>query len=353
MNTLRLGSACLLGALLAGCPGNGGSVALEDIPTRLAPTYCNLFERCQNPFAAQFLFAGGTCEAAIEPLLADTVVAQAQASVAAGTVVYRPELVDSCLAAIDAAGCDVNALSANDCTDVFEGTVPAGGDCTWDEECQDDYCSTEGATCPGTCANRGAAGATCTEDRGCQAGLSCANGLCAAPSPEGGACEGAAMLDCAGIDLTCVGSEGMTAGTCRRWSTILSGAVGSSCSIPDDLCDDGLSCVFARIEGTTPVFECQAAVAAGAECGLGVPDQCPDDQYCMMGGGTPGRGTCTSLPDAGEPCTSSGQCAPGLRCSGGSTPTCVTPARLGAACTTDNQCVSNSCQAGACAAPEC
>jgi hypothetical protein len=101
-------------------------------------------------------------------------------------------------------------------------------------------------------------------------------------------------------------------------------------------------------------FECAMPVAADAACPLGYPDPCPDDQYCMMGG-TPGMGTCTSLPTAGQPCAS-GQCALGLRCvvpDGAMSGVCSVPARLGQPCTANAGCVSGSCEDGVCSTPGC
>jgi hypothetical protein len=346
-------SLCTAVLSLAACDNGGGVVPIEQLPARIAPSYCALFDRCENPFITQYLFLGGACEDSIEPLLEDSFIGRATEAIRAGTVVYHGELVSSCLAALDASGCSVDSLGGSTCTEIFTGTVSAGGDCNWDEECVAGYCSTSDGMCPGTCAARIAEGGTCN-GAGCEPGLSCVSGTCQRPATAGQPCEGAGEPPCSGIDLTCVGSSSETAGTCTAWSDVLSGGVGAPCNVPDDLCDEGLSCVFAGVVMGMASFECAMPVAADAACSLGYPDPCPDHQYCMMGG-TPGMGTCTPLPTAGQPCAS-GQCAVGLRCSstdGGMGGVCVVPARLGQPCTGDGGCVSGSCEDGVCSTPGC
>jgi hypothetical protein len=347
------GSVIALGFLAAGCPNPGGDVPLESLGQRLSPSYCALFDRCGNPFLSEFLLSGTDCATGIVPFLEDSFVSRAEASVLAGTVVYRGDLVDACLTAIDGAGCDITRVTNEACTDVFEGTVAAGGDCAWDEECVEGYCAITGA-CPGTCANRVAAGAACTSDQACPTGYSCSAGTCQERSLAGEPCGGAAALQCAGIDLQCVGSMGATPGTCRAWSTILDGAAGESCNPQTfDLCDSGISCVFESAGAGGATYVCAAGVAAGAACAIGAPDQCPAGQFCMMGTGTPGMGLCTALPGEGDACPDN-QCGIGLRCADhGGTDVCVTPARLGAACMVDADCVSSSCEDGVCASPGC
>ncbi len=342
-----------LSLALAGCPGGGGTVPLEDVPTRLAPSYCALLDRCANPFVGPYLFGSGSCEDGIEPLIEDSFLGRASQAVRDGTVVYHGDRVDGCLTALDSAGCSLDTVVATACTDIFEGTVAAGGACAWDEECVSGYCSDTDGMCPGTCASFIGAGGSCMAE-GCAPGLTCANGTCSAVSVAGGACEGAAGLSCSGIDLTCVGSEGEAPGTCRSWTEVLNGDVGDSCTIADDLCDEGLSCVFAGVEGGMARFECAAGVASGAACSQGFPDPCPDAQYCMMGA-MPGMGTCTALPTAGQMCAS-GQCAPGLRCvvpEGSANGTCTSAARLGQPCQGNAGCLSSVCEDGVCATPGC
>lgn len=352
---LVLGSAVVMSAsaLTLGCPSTtGGTVTIEELPARIAPSYCALFDRCPNPYVSTYLFGGGDCADVVEPILEDTFIGRANAAVRAGTVVYRGDLVDACLRELDGAGCDLDQLSVSACTSIFEGTIAAGGDCAWDEECVEGYCSMADGMCPGTCATRSPIGGSCTMDQNCEGG-DCVDGICVERSGAGELCEGADNIACSGIDLTCVGSEGAMPGTCRSWSQIFDGNVGDPCSVPDDLCDEGLSCVFAGVMGGMATFECAAGVAAGATCAQGFPDPCPDDQYCMMGG-TPGMGACTALPTSGQPCPT-GACAPGLRCAApsGAMGTCVTPARLGQPCAADAACISGSCQDGVCATPGC
>jgi hypothetical protein len=337
-----------LASILAGCP-NGGDVALEDVPEVLAPAYCDLLDRCGNPFVAQFLGGGGDCATGIIPTLEDSFVGRAEGAIASGTVVYHGELVDACVSALEGTGCGVEALE-DGCSDVFEGTVALGGDCGWTEECVDGYCSMTDGTCPGTCAARVSAGAACTDGAACPAGFTCNEGNCVALATEGQACGGP-NVGCSGIDLNCVG-DGPEGGICQRWSDILSGAVGEPCSLATgDYCDPDLACVFDSVVGGMATFVCAERVARGAACAVGFPNPCPDDQFCSVVEGA--MGTCTDLPVAGEDCT--GTCRGNLRCVSyeDESRTCVDPRRLGNACTVDEECVSNTCSDGVCANPGC
>jgi len=331
--------------VLAGCP-NGGDVPLEDVPEALAPAYCDLLDRCGNPFVSQVI-GGADCVTGIIPTLEDS-LGRAQGAIANGTVVYHGELVDECVRTIESSGCGVEALT-NGCSDVFEGTVALGGDCGWSEECVDGYCSMSDGLCPGTCAATVAAGAACSEGAACPAGFGCNGGNCVALATEGQACGGD-NLGCAGIDLNCVG-EGAD-GICRTWDSLLSGAVGAPCSLStSDFCDPGLACVFEGVTGGAATFICAARVARGAACSVGFPNPCQDDQFCEVVEGT--MGTCADLPSVGEDCT--GTCRGNLRCVAyeDESRVCVEGGRLGTACTVDDECVSRSCQDGTCANPGC
>lgn len=332
---------------LAGCP-NGGDVALEDVPEVLAPAYCGLLDRCGNPFVAQFL-GGSDCVSGIIPTLEDTFVGRAQGAIANGTVIYHGELVENCVSALEGTGCGTEALE-DGCTDVFEGTVALGGDCGWDEECIEGYCSMTDGTCPGTCAARVAAGAACSEAAACPAGFTCSGGNCVALAREGEAC-GEAGVGCAGIDLSCVSAGAGGGNICQSWDDILSGAVGEPCSLASsDYCDPGLACVFDGIVDGMAAFVCAERVGRGEACAVGVPNPCPDDQFCDADGA---MGTCTDLPTVGEDCT--GTCQSGLRCVTyeDESRTCVEPRRLGTACMVSNECVSGRCEDGVCANPGC
>lgn len=333
--------------VLAGCP-NGGDVALEDVPEALAPAYCDLLDRCGNPFVAQ-LIGGADCLTGILPVLEDSFAGRAQGSIASGTVIYHGELVNDCVTSFEGSGCGVEALEAG-CSDVFEGTVALGGNCGWDEECVDGYCSMTDGTCPGTCAARVAAGATCADNAACPAGFGCSGGNCVALATEGQACGGSGV-GCAGIDLNCT-EGGSGGGICRTWASLLSGAVGESCSLSTgDYCDPDLACVFAGVVEGMATFTCAARVARGAACSVGFPNPCPDDQSCSVVEGT--MGTCTDLPSAGEDCT--GTCRGTLRCVSyeDESRVCVEAGRLGAVCTVGQECVSGNCRDGTCAASGC
>jgi len=330
--------------VLSGCPAPGPA-SLDEAPARFASSFCALYERCGNPVALRSLFDGRPCEDAFGALAEDTVFARAEEAVARGTVIYRPEQFEACLAELDAGGCDPSA--GGGCTEAFEGTVADGGDCVWSEECVSNRCVSAEGVCPGRCAPFTPEGGACVAFDECGAGLACVAGTCTRIllSAEGEPCDPSTGRSCAGIDLECQGVTPDAAGTCVNWRTAFAGALGSPCAPADgDYCDPGLSCAFDMAAGG---FTCQASVAAGAACTVAVPELCPAGQYCAAEGVS---GTCAALPAAGAACTRTGLCAAGLRCTGS---LCAAPARIGDACTADAQCLSNACDGGVCAIPEC
>lgn len=370
MNFARLSSSSLVLAItvsLAGCPSDPGgvpaNVPLADLPGVLAPAMCGIYADCGGPVVTLVYGNEADCAAQLAARFSDGEIGTLQAAIDAGNIAYHGDLVGDCIAALNAAGCALGNPFET-CEGIFEGLVDDGGACELNEECGDgSYCAISGA-CPGACQARVMSGATCSSSDGCQPGLVCTSGSCRAPAGEGAACEGTTGVSCSNIGLTCAGSDGATAGTCAQLASFFSGAVGEICD-PDmeDLCDEGISCAFDGLDGTSPRFRCVARVAAGAACTIALPDMCPDDQFCsgvsLMG--TPDvEGTCAPLPTAGEPCTVPvgvpvPRCAARLVCVGtmGTNPgTCEVLGRLGASCASDATCASSLCTSGTCAPGE-
>lgn len=358
------GSAALsaLALALSGCPSDPAvpeNVPLADLATTITPTVCDIYTECGG-YVVELLFgAGVTCDSTLTARFDDGELPHYEAAVAAGTIIYHGDLVDDCVAQLNAAGCSFgNPFEV--CEAIFEGTVADGGACELSEECAGDaYCAIAGA-CPGTCQARVASGATCTSDAACTGGLDCVGGTCRAPAGAGAACEGTTGVTCSGVGLTCIGSEGTTAGVCTDWDDVFMGALGEVCDAPNqDLCDEGLSCAFEGVGAGGPTFRCVARVAAGAECTIALPDECPADQYCagtdIASGDT--MGTCSPLPTAGAACTPAlpiPRCANGFFCSadGAGAATCEALGRNGASCTRDGTCASGACVGGTCAPGE-
>jgi hypothetical protein len=136
-------------------------------------------------------------------------------------------------------------------------------------------------------------------------------------------------------------------GKCAPNSEIQVGAVGAACEPGGLLCKEGLSCVYDGSGG----FECEAAVASGAACHLGLPGQCPADEYCNSTEITQAS-TCRKLPGEGQACVLNGLCKGGLICVvEGNSGKCHAIADNGADCTVDAGCRSGNCDDGKCEPP--
>lgn len=353
-NVGRSSSLFVFAALsLAGCPSDPGvpaNVPLADLPGVLAPAICAAYETC-NPLVGAVYGTGTVCADTLSARFSDAELGALEDSIAAGNITYHGDLVADCVAAIQAIGCELSD-PLEVCEDMFEGLVADGGACERNEECGEaSYCAIT-TSCPGTCQARVATGAACTSSSACQSGLSCDSGTCRAPAGPGAACNGTTGVACSNLGLVCVGDDGATPGECTRWSEVLMGAEGELCdALNEDYCDDGLSCAFDGLDGTTPRFRCVTRVAAGAACTIALPDICPPDQFCsgldFMMGDT--EGTCAPLPTAGDPCTPAlpfPRCAPGLVCTGGNM--CEPLGRVGATCASDATCASSYCEGGRC-----
>jgi hypothetical protein len=148
----------------------------------------------------------------------------------------------------------------------------------------------------------------------------------------------------------------MRAGSCTTAAAALLKNVGESCDVQrGPWCKSGLSCVVESLQLKEPmlVSTCHAPALAGGPCGLGVPSECPSDQYCplaltdIVGGRL--TANCMPLPGEGEPCgpaLSFSRCAGNLVCDTTSNvlaPVCVSAHSLGQSCTANELCNSQHC----------
>ncbi|MEZ4222185.1 MAG: hypothetical protein R3B13_14715 [Polyangiaceae bacterium] len=356
-------SLLTLGAgLAAGCGGDsddggGGakSIAIEDVPPLYADAICTTFEGCFAGAPFEVFLNGEDCRKNYETALNDELI-RIKTAVDGGSVVYKGNLMQKCLDAVKGLGCALQG-EPPECQAAIAGTVEDGGDCTLDPECKgaNSYCRV-GSSCPGSCAPKEPAGASCRRNDDCAVGLQCSDTTqkCFAPAKDGETCGGGSAPDC-GPGLFCVGEEESPpkSGTCADGAAAFSAAEGDPCFFNGkSLCKDGLFCLVTGVDTQTQqlVTECAKQYAAGADCSPGIPDACPIEQYCKV---TPNTftGVCTAKPGDGEACAAgiggdASVCAPGTRCDGG---TCRPRQKLGASCKTDEVCYSENCSGGACA----
>jgi len=327
---------------------------IEEVPPMLAQTICDVASDCFGPFAEVFLTTDcvGTFTAGVE----DTSLPRWQASIEEGDLVYDGSEIAGCLAEIRGAGCDAFTLRLLEtCGAAFDGQVAIGDACDSNDECAGDaYCEL-GASCPGTCATRKAAGSACVTDEECVSGTGCTDdGICGRPPGRGDSCTG----DCGGGTI-CVGAdeEEGTPGTCMTIDEVFTLEAGAECDIEGgEFCEPDLSCAVDEVDliGGTATFVCVAESSSGGTCKVGFPDPCPTGEFCDA---NPDlgvfEGTCTSLPGAGQPCHDGdlgAGCAGTLQCVDG---TCTAIQRLGASCGGDEECYSGNCSGGVCTEPVC
>ncbi len=354
-----------LAGLSIGCGSSstntGGGTPIEELPALYADVLCGMFEECADALLQIFPEFLDDCNENFTNELTDEGIARIQAAIDAGTVTYHGENAQTCLDALEAAGCDLlTERFPPECEDLFEGTVPLGEDCNVDEECSDAeaFCLVE-ASCPGTCAALLGEGETCSDNSNCESGLVCDESIteCAVPGGEGDAC-GAGDPECE-LGLLCFGEneEAGTGGTCTTADDLFTEQVDGTCNIQDGpMCEIGLSCVLTGAGAGGPTFECQEEVASGATCAAGFPDQCPEGEWCSGIDFETGdfEGTCEDLPGEGEDCAATigpAGCASGLTCST-DTETCIDVVVIGESCDEDEACYSNNCASGTCEEPE-
>ena len=346
------GSQTAGGGAMAGTDGGGEPTPFPDTPLSKLPkvfagAICDALRSCLGESKLRELTRREACEAAIESELLAKDFAYMDGSISAGRVLYDPEQLEECLDGIAALECKVlNHTVPAACSDVLDGTVETGEACVIHADCKGAaYCS-GGATCPSKCAALLGIGATCDGDGQCGDGLDCVAGKCAAPAIEDDPCGATTGKYCA-LGLNCKGATDTVIGTCVSNDEVQVGAAGAACEPGGTLCKDGLSCVYDGASG----FECEAAVGSGAACHLGLPGQCPADEYCNATEVTVAS-TCRKLPGDGQACVLNGLCKGGVVCIGeGNSATCKTIADNGADCASDATCRSGNCNEGKCEPP--
>jgi hypothetical protein len=259
---------------------SGGAISADQFWTGFATALCHRYFHCieDDHGSRTILKVTAKEESRCAELLKSTMlrrprVAALNSAVQAGYLRVQADWAQRCFQR--AAICDyplvdprpgeIQFEDVTPCREVFEGTVPTGGNCDWSEECAGDaMCavntSDAGAGCAGTCTPRLAVGQPCSVHRQCGSSADewpvCNNGMCAA-GPVGSP---------AGMGQNCDSSNG--------WA----------------LCADDLWC---------PYTTCIPPVAPGGDCGSSPPEvsQCLD--------GTCAQGKCTGYAvrtGEGEPC---------------------------------------------------
>ena len=334
--------------------GSGGNeptpfpdTPLSKLPQSFAGAICDALRDCLGESKLRELTRREACESAVEAELRAKDFAHMDGSVSAGRVLYNPKQLEACLDGIVGLGCDVlNHSFPKPCPDVIDGNVESGGECVIGADCKGNAYCAGSATCPSKCAALLGVGATCDGDGQCGDGLDCIGGKCTAPGLAGDDCGGGSGKYCA-LGLNCKGATDTVVGSCVDNAAIQVGAENGECEPGGNLCKDGLSCVYDGSGG----FRCEAAVASGGACHLGLPGQCPPEEYCNSTEVTVAS-TCKKLPGDGQACVLNGLCKGGLVCVAGSgSGTCHAIAANGEDCVSNATCRSGNCSDGKCEPP--
>ena len=363
------------GGMGANVPGGSGAsagqanamVPIEQVPEVLAEAYCTLRQRCEQGLSTNgFVMAGEDCVLLTKKRLELNGLELLAAAVSAGRIEYHPELMQACHDAITAQECqDTIQRDLPACEAAITGGAALGEPCKLSEECEGSLICDTHVSCPGTCAERYGEGVRCSVDADCADGFGCDfySGACKKTVNVGEACEGASNLQClpgmfCAKDVeevltmnrpagTCADiSRGQPARTCDPLRGLLCGA--------NELQDPG-RCVLESLAESSAAWACVDGL--GDTCGLALPEQCPDGQYCPVDYDALDRGvltaTCTRLPLPGEPCASRPLlptilpwCAPYARCDNR---ICRELGEVGASCSDDEQCYTGFCARSQCA----
>lgn len=322
---------------------------LSELPDVFASAICDALYDCLGASKLRELTRREDCDATVAGELRAKDFALMDDSVAAGRVLYDPEMLPECVEGIVALGCGVlNHTFPDACVEVLDGNVEINGECVITADCEGAAYCAGAESCPSTCEKLLTEGVGCSADDQCADGLSCLGGECAKPSGHGDDCGGTSGKSCA-LGLNCMGATDTAIGSCVRNDEVQVGDDGDACEPGGALCKDGLSCVY---DGTS-AFRCEAAVASGAACHLGLPGQCPNDEYCDSTEVT-AASTCRKLPGDGEQCVLNGLCRGGTVCvtSGDDDRgTCRGFADNGEECVADGVCRSGRCEQGVCEPP--
>jgi hypothetical protein len=336
--------------LVTGCGDSDKSIALAELPPKLAQALCTAYQNCYGPIFELFL-NGGDCVAVTEQRIRNGTFPMLQGEIDQGKLVYDGAKMQACLDSLMGRSCaQMLERDSAACLAALDGTVAIGGACTLDEDCQGEaICKSSSGTCPGQCTPLLVAGQACAQDADCQSGLQCSSvtQLCVQPAADGQACEYGAPP--CGPGLLCLGKDdsNQTPGTCKTPAEALSAAAGAACDASNGLlCQSGSSCVADSYTLLTSTVNwlcvTTGSYAAGGACKPGFPDACASGNYCATGTGLAAlNGTCTTIPGSGQACgTGLSQCQPGAACVSG---LCQILVANGVSCTGDGMCYSEKC----------
>jgi hypothetical protein len=258
----------------------------------------------------------------------------------AGRLGYDRALIEGCINALEAPGCD--ALYGGACEgSPFVPKVAPNGACYNDLECTaaSSGCYNPDLTCPGHCLPPGGDGARCSDiDPPCGSSSFCD----ATTTPATPTCRPRAIAGAACSSTPCV--PGQYCALDLITSTYLCKkqlSINTSCAAGYGQCDDTQSLFCDPVTTTCRALPTTPSTVGGA---CGYPYQCATSLWCDY---SPASPVCRAKVANLQPCTSGAACAtPGASCVrdsvGGTTSSCRLLLTDGATCTLG----LNACQRG-------
>lgn len=282
--------AAVAAAAVGACSGSTSSSNLSTTQAcnNLGNTICNKLDSCA-PFYVTLAYGSvSSCASRFALDCPDTISANGSGATASN--------VEACAQAYPSATCEDLESNGTPSACVIAGTLAAGSVCGANEQCvgPNGYCRIAATAVCGTCSTESAAGAACTDNSDCQAGLVCgtaagaAAGACVTPGAAGAMCDSG--HPCQG-GLVC-------------YNTTCSAPVeaGGACDATAQNCDlpNGLYC-----NPTSKVCATAATAAAGGSCGYSASANtytlCAGEASCN-GATTTTAGTCGAVAADGAAC---------------------------------------------------
>ncbi len=285
-------------------PAAGGAVPLEQVHSLRAAATCEALAACHaTSVISQRL--GDDCAAGLEHQIRQLYGDAVDAAIAEGVVVYDAQAAWRCVQGTTIAPCNLFETEPA-CGEVYTGTVPVGGPCVLDLECEGAAWCDASTGCPGRCVEARSAGSGCTADRQCAGVASCRLGSCQDKLRLDDRCSSDGA-ECIGILSCSPAAPGQPATFCRNPFAGLE--PGDTCR--PAACQAGLYCRFAADQQ----HRCDTRNAEGQTCFHGSPNACTAGFVCDWDGGAPRpeiAGECKVAPTQGEVCWI--DCAPGHVC---------------------------------------
>ncbi len=201
------------------------------------------------------------------------------------------------------------------CEDVVTGLQSEGEDCAWPTDCTEGLHCSRTDSCPGTCQPFVGEGEACTNDgeMTCDPSLRCRGDTCQRRFSAGDSCDDTNRSDCFNDGFWC----DVNAGVCRERV-----GEGATCETFGPECQTGLRCIGLPFDPGT----CAPESGDGEPCYDFI--DCQDGLTCDRS--MPGElGSCVPRGAIGEACTGGVDCGAGLRCLDGA---CAARAGLGEEC---------------------